>query len=305
MKIVPLETAPSDHLSACLALVEARDPLVPPTDPTLLVRGEGLVALATSEHELARCGGPLGAVMGVGWRMPLGQSTLIEVRVPPGRRRLGVGSALTEALTEGDPRVSFAGCDAGHPRVSRFLARRGFSPEGLMFHLRWDGAPDEVPPGFMTALVEQISPTSDLVDRLVSHFGQPVWPPLHPVLPIDLEGPSGLVLSASVDGVEAGLAAAHRVDGTEPLLQIDALSVTPRFRGRGVGRCLLLTLMRAAAREDRGIILKVPASDEDTLRWAQGLGFWTAHPWCWFSRPPRDGAEALTAESTYPNTATS
>lgn len=284
MKILPLDHAPPAHLAACLALVEARDPLVPPTDPTWMERGEGLVAMADPDQAQAALPGALGHVLGVGWRMARGGGVLLEIRVPPGRRRRGVGSALLDALTDGVRRPCYAGCDAGHPRVTGFLSRRGFEPDGATFHLRWDGVLEDVPRGFPSARLRPIVGHPELADEMARFMGGEVWPPLYPVLPAAVSGPGGLVIAAELEDRRVGLVAAHRVDTPEPLLQVDAMAVDLPYRARGIGRAMLVALMAAAAEEDRGVVMKISALEDGTLRWAQGLGFWASRSWRWFRR---------------------
>lgn len=272
MDLLPLSQLNPSEIAACLAAVEARDPLMIHVDPDEVLRHDGLAAVERDVEGVS-------TVLGVGWRAPMGDHTALEVRVPPGHRRKGVGSALLNALVQpGRPQV--VGFDAARPRVARFLEHRGFAQAELVFHLRWDGEAADLPPGFLSARIE---PESDL---------EAAWPLIEAVSP---DHPTFLMpeLSPEDEGIEAlsawwgsqrvGLVIFRRTLLPDPVLTIEGIGVLPGFRARGVGRGLITRLMRLAADEGRGVTLAISHESEDALRWANTLGFWVYRTRAWFT----------------------
>ena len=264
----------------CIDDIEARDPLVLPTDRALLETAPS-VALAVDDRGLV-CGVATGHGTPEGWQVNLG--------VPPGRRRHGVGAALLAAVA-GDQPVVVIGCDAAHARVRRFLLGQGFTLGGVVFHQRWDGEVADVAPAFGTAQLAPIGegashgpgrPADDVsIDpvqavALLHAASQGAWP--RPALEAaDVE--AGLL--AMRDGVPVGVLLAHReADAWE----LDGLAVRAEARRLGVGRALLTEWMRRAAKAGIGVCLRVAQSNEEGLGFTQNLGFWTYRTWAQFRR---------------------
>jgi hypothetical protein len=54
-----------------------------------------------------------------------------------------------------------------------------------------------------------------------------------------------------------------------------------------VGRALSCDLMRRAAAEGRGVVLRVHHADERQQAWTAALGFWTYRSWACYRRGPK------------------
>jgi len=257
--------------AACAASVAARDPLVLPVSGAALDRADAL-AVAGSD----------GGDLGVAWRFDGADGAIIDARVHPAARRRGVGRALLDAVA--GPRGPWlASTDAAHRPARRALERLGFSVSGVVFHQRWDGAPDEVAGGFVSA---KLRPAVDIdeVLTLVRAAGggahpRPSWARLGALgaLPEDAVH---LRVAQRGDGA-VGVVAAHRQGDA---WEVDALAVLPEARRLGVGRCLLTDLMRRAAASRLGVQLRVGQSNDAAASWSGGLGFWTYRTWVTYRR---------------------
>jgi ribosomal protein S18 acetylase RimI-like enzyme len=261
------EAIASSAVERCLAVIEARDPLTLPAERTQLETADR-VALAM---------GPAGEIQGLAWRVDGPEGPIVDVRVQPGLRRHGIGSALLDAVADGAGGLR-AGCDAAHPRVRRFLVHRDFMLRGVVFHQRWDGETRDVPAAFASA---QLVEPDDLVGatRLLTQASADAWP--RPSID-PARSETGFRRVALRSGAPAGVLMAHR---ERDAWDIDGLAVLPAQRRAGVGRQLLVELMRVAAAEGAGVTLRIAQTDEETLAWAQKLGFWTYRTWAEFVRP--------------------
>ena len=133
--IAPASTVSPAALADCLHATARRDPLVIPVDPAEVLAQEAFVATVDDQ------------VVGVAWWRSVGRAREVEARVRPECRRKGVGQALLEHLSGADEEL-LCSFDAGHPRARRFVERRGFTLEGVVFFQRWDGQPADVPRAF-------------------------------------------------------------------------------------------------------------------------------------------------------------
>jgi len=251
----------------CLAVIEARDPLTLPAD-----RAE----LELADH-VAVAMGAAGEIQGLAWRVACPDGLTVDVRVQPGLRRRGLGSALLDAVASGAGALR-AGCDAAQARVRRFLIHRGFSLHGVVFHQRWDGEPRDVPAAFASAcLVEPVDARQ--ATSLLADASAQSWP--RPTITAERAGLGYRRLALRGDA-PAGVLLAHR---ERDAWEIDGLAVLPAQRRAGVGRQLLVDLMRVSAAEGTGVTLRVAQTDDDALAWTQKLGFWTYRTWAEFVRP--------------------
>lgn len=278
MHIVDAHTLPAAEVADALARVAARDPFTVGVDPASVLAVEAVAARVA------------GAVVGVGWRAPGPAGPQVDLRVDPDHRRKGVGSALLRALLDpehaaasaapGRPGEARSSCDAAHPRARRFMERRGFVPEGLVFFQRWDGEPADVPPAFRTArLTDATDAEADAAFMRAASADS--WPP--PTMDAsDFRRPDVRVRVAWVDGERAGVVAAERIGDA---WQTGGFAVLPQFRKRGVGRALLAELMADAAREQVGVVLRVHQAAARIQAWTAALGFWTYRSWIYYRRP--------------------
>lgn len=258
----------SADVAGCLTRIAQGDPMVTPVEVGELCGLETFAAVVEDR-----------AVVGVGWRRPIPQGTVVEVRVEPGHRRRGIGSALLARLAEGHETL-LASCDAGHPRTRRFVERRGFQPLGVVFHQRWDGTPGDVAGAFRTARAG-VEEDPGAAAAVLAEASADSWPP--PALSAnDLSRPGMLLRTAWLGDRRAGVLAAMR---SGDALAVMGLAVLAADRRRGIGRMLLTDLMRAAAEQELGVVLHIDAADESLVEWTRALGFWTYRSWAWYERP--------------------
>ncbi|MCB9546721.1 MAG: GNAT family N-acetyltransferase [Myxococcales bacterium] len=275
--IAPASTVSPAALADCLHATARRDPLVIPVDPAEVLAQEAFVATVDDQ------------VVGVAWWRSVGRAREVEARVRPECRRKGVGQALLEHLSGADEEL-LCSFDAGHPRARRFVERRGFTLEGVVFFQRWDGQPADVPRAFPSCTLHDGEDAGTVLDLLQTAHGD-AWPP--PVAAAaDLRRREVVLRVARVEGRPAGALVAWRDDD---VWTIGGLAVLPAQRGRGVGRALCCDLMRRAAEEGRGVVLRVHHADEGQQSWTQGLGFWTYRSWACYRRPPRRRLSASSA----------
>ncbi|MCA9541616.1 MAG: GNAT family N-acetyltransferase [Myxococcales bacterium] len=265
-----IESATAIELAAvehCLARVEADDPLSIPVDFDPADRARALVAVADD------------AVIGVGWRRHFDGAATIEVRVRPDHRRQGVGASLYAALAASEVPL-FANCDAAQRSVRRFLETRGFDVLGVVFLQRWDGALDDVPQAFRTARLERPADAA-AAHALLETASAGTWPP--PLFSRErLIDKTTRIRVARLDDHPVGLIAARLIDDA---WTVGGLAVLPAVRGRGIGRGLLVDLMRQAAAEGMGVMVRAGHTDERLLNWTRALGFWTCRSFVCYRRP--------------------
>lgn len=279
VRIEPAAGAPAAAIDRCLEAVEDRDPLVIPVEFEARDQRTAFVALDGDE------------VVGVGWLRALGDEGdpdaghRVEVRVAPGHRRRGVGAALFARL-DARERTLLASCDAGQSRARRFLEARGFTATGVIFVQRWDGEPADVPRAFRSVTLEPGEPGE--VAALLIEASAGSWPPpmFGPALLADAET---RLRVARLDTRPVGALTARRIDGA---WTIGGLAVRPDARRRGAGRALLCDLMREAAVEGVGVVLRVGYDDEQVLGWTRRLGFWTCRSFVAYRRAAEVSARA-------------
>ena len=260
------EGVSSAGVERCLAVIEARDPLTLPAERAQLAAADR-VALAM---------GAAGEIQGLAWRVATPEGLTVDVRVQPGLRRHGIGSALLDAVAQGAGPLR-AGCDAAHPRVRRFLGHRRFALRGVVFHQRWDGEMRDVPAAFASARV--VAPVeAESAIALLALASQGTWP--RPNLTVERAAQARIRIAYRM-GEPAGVLCAHR---ERDAWEVDGLAVLPAQRRSGVGRQLLAELMGHAAAGGAGVTLRIAQQDEDALAWTQKLGFWTYRTWAEFVR---------------------
>jgi GNAT superfamily N-acetyltransferase len=269
VEILDAHSLPAAAVADALARVAAGDPFTVGVDAASVLAADARVAVAD------------GVVLGVGWRVLGPSGAHVDLRVIPESRRRGVASALLRALLVEGPAVETrSSCDAGHPRARRFMERRGFVPEGLVFFQRWDGDPADVPPAFRTDRLED-SADAEADAAFMRAASADSWPP--PTMDAaDFLRPDVRVRVAWLDGERAGIVAAERMGDA---WQTGGFSVLPRYRKRGVGRALLAELMADAAREQVGVVLRVHQAAARIQAWTASLGFWTYRSWIYYRRP--------------------
>lgn len=265
LHIQPAPTVPLEAVHSCLETVERRDPLAIPVDFSEPDRQGAWVAVCQ------------GAVIGVAWLRTLAGGQRVEIRVVPGRRRDGIGGALFERLSPTGPLL--ASCDAAQLNVRRFLESRRFEPMGVIFVQRWDGEASDVPRAFDNAHIADADDRA-LAARVLEDASADSWPP--PLFDsATLSDRTLRVRLAWRDDRPVGICAARRGPGA---WTIGGLAVLPDARGAGIGRQLLCELMRRAADDGDGIVLRVSHTDERVLRWTGQLGFWTCRSWISYRR---------------------
>ena len=269
VRIVSLADLTEAQLSQALSRIEARDPLITPLNPEVLVNGNGIAALDVH-----------GDVLGIGWLRHRQDAVEIDIRVEPAHRRTGIGSALFNALDEPTENL-VASCDSAQRNAIQFLEEREFQLRSVLFARRWDGDEEDVPPAFQTAHVE------DAVDRNLS------WSVLNDAMADSWPGPSideeqflsaGVrVRNASIDGRLVGVLVATE---SEESWSLGGFGVLKDWRARGVGRSLLCEQMRLCAAGKKGLVLHVAHDNESFLDWTRNLGFWTFRSWAILERTP-------------------
>lgn len=266
LDIVPITALPDTAVRQCLTEAGAVDLFLEPWDRPL---PQGTMAAVVDD-----------VVVGVGWLMPRPEGLQLDVRVHPRHRRAGVGAALADRLATPSATM-VARCDSGHRSAIQFVEGLGFGLHGMVFGQRWDGDPEEVPPAFRTAALEDAEDRRDAWRFLcAARADTENAPAFDEAL---LQDPETRVRLARRNGALVGICAARRVPDA---WRIGGLSVTPNFRRYGIGRILICDLMDHAARDGLGVIIKVSAAQEQLVHWTRELGFYTYRTWADYRRAP-------------------
>ena len=69
---------------------------------------------------------------------------------------------------------------------------------------------------------------------------------------------------------------------------VGGLGTRAAYRQQGVARALLCKVMQEAAKNQKGVVLLVPADNEALLRRTAGLGFWTYRSWARYYRAAQE-----------------
>jgi len=272
IEVIDAQDAPGvPRVTACAAGVAARDPLVLPVSSAALDRADALVVARVNGEDV-----------GAAWRFDSADGAIIDARVHPAARRRGLGRALLSAVA--GPRGPWlASTDAAHRAARRALERLGFSVAGVVFHQRWDGAPEDVAAGFASATLRPAVDIEEVLSLVRAAGGgaqpRPSWARLQALATSPHDAVHLRV--AQRGDARVGIVAAHRQGDA---WEVDALAVLPEARRLGVGRCMLTDLMRRAASTRLGVQLRVGQSNDAAASWSNGLGFWTYRTWVTYRR---------------------
>lgn len=225
------------------------------------------------------------------------------VTVSPRFRRRGIGSALLRRLV--DLAVEKGAQVLDIPVVPRITAATallrsaGFELRRYWWELLWlrheAPPPPEIPPGielrtYRPGEDDQAWIELDAV-AFEGHWGSA------PLTLEDIEAlrqrsdfdPRGLIFAVA-DGKLVGQAlarynASDREATAVPVGRIEDVAVRPSYRGRGIGRALLLACMRYLwDRGCRAVELTVDTENEQALRLYEGLGFVRVSELHWYRR---------------------
>jgi GNAT superfamily N-acetyltransferase len=217
--------------------------------------------------------GPDGALAGIAWRQDADAYHYLDVCVSVEARRQGLGARLLEAIL---PRGGYALalCDAGQRSAIRFMLQHGFKHETSIFAYRWDGDILDVPPAFKTASI-QPDPTPFLT-------WQETRPQVRQNLPHTIQ-----MLRPAQDDELIGFKAFDRDECVGSIVAIRgrqdfgvlSLWVTPSYRGKGVARLLLCSILETASERGVGVVVHLDSGDEHLTHQLRTLGLWTYRTW--------------------------
>ena len=211
-----------------------------------------------------------------------------ELVVAPDRRRRGLGTALVRALERESPARIRLWAHGTRPDARRLAASLGYVVDRELWQLRRDLTgelpPPELPPG-VTVRTFHDSDVDDLLelnaDAFADHPEQGEWTEadLATRMSEPWFDPEGLFLAA--DGPGPLLAfhwtkvhgSAHQ-HGHPPIGEVYVVGVSPRARGRGLGRAM--TLVGLHHLRERGLdraLLYVDADNNAAVRTYTSLGF--------------------------------
>ncbi len=217
--------------------------------------------------------GPDGALAGVAWRQDAADYHYLDVCVSVEARRQGLGARLLGAVLPSDS-SALALCDAGQRSAIRFMLQNGFEHETSIFAYRWDGDILDVPPAFKTASI-QLDPTPFLtwqdsraqIRENLPHTIQMLRPTENDEL-IGFKAFNG-------DECVGSIVAIHgRQD-----FGVLSLWVTPSFRGKGIARLLLCSILETASERGVGVVVHLDAGEDNLTQQVRTLGLWTYRTW--------------------------
>jgi ribosomal protein S18 acetylase RimI-like enzyme len=264
-------------------------------DPAVEPFGERLADLATGPRALAQlwrvaedARGALHAISFAALREDGPERTSVELyaAVMPAWRRGGLGRRLLAPIFAWAKQRSARGPVALRTRVpdlpeargaSAFLAATGFSQVAMQLYLQHSGMrlpPSRPPPALSVrpldardaAALAQFARLSDAAwegspDAFPSREGEAMR---------SASDAGRLILLALLGGEPAGYLSGLRLEGA---LGIDGIAVLPRFRGRGIGRELLLSALRSATGRFRAALLAVHEDNLAARALYRSLGF--------------------------------
>ena len=248
-------------IKRCLAEIGQLDPLIVPP------RSGSMVG-----HFRAACLG--NEVVGVGWLYRRQGRAELDVRVLPTHRKQGIGDKLYAYLTRACTVDIYAGCATEQTNAQKFLKKRGFELNGVLFAQRWDGTLGDVPAAFSSATMHECKDRDAMIEILKRAYGESWFTPA--VGPADFDRPDVETKVAVQDGEHVGCLILRR---TEETIWVSAIGTLPERQNLGIGRAMLTYAMRQGAKTGHGVVLLSAADDEATLRWSRGLGFWTYRSW--------------------------
>jgi [ribosomal protein S18]-alanine N-acetyltransferase len=257
--------------------------------------GERLADLATGPRALAQlwrvAEDARGALCGISFAAlredgPARTSVEWYAAVMPACRRGGLGRCLLEPLLSWAKQRSARGPVALRTRVpdvpeargaAAFLVATGFSQVAVQLSLQHSGLrlPSSRPPPALS--VRPLDARDDAALAQFVRLSDDAWEGSPDAFPsregeaVRLASDAGRLILLAFQGVEAaGYLSGLRLDGA---LGIDGIAVLPRFRGRGIGRELLLPALRSATGRSPAALLTVREDNLAARALYRSVGF--------------------------------
>jgi len=232
-----------------------------------------------------------GALVGYAPLDPFGPDAELTVLVAPERRRHGIGGALADAAVAEARRRGVAELLLVSERASTsgsaFAAARGLHFGNAEYHLKLDASVMPAPattlitmraatPTDLPALIRLMHEAFDLADE-----GE-----ARQIAETDLTRAGARAYLAEVDGATVGRISALISDKE---VYLRAFSVLARYRGRGIGRALLLgTIAQLRAEGHRHFSLDVVTDNHNALGLYTSSGFREASVYDYYPWPLTD-----------------
>lgn len=260
LQLLDLSLVDQTRLSFFQARTARKDPLFRPLP---FVQYDAGVALTGLD----------GALAGVAWRQNAETHHYLDVCVSVEARRQGLGERLLKAVLPSDG-SALALCDAGQRSAIRFMLQHGFEHETSIFAYRWDGDILDVPPAFKTASIH-----SDATPFLTWQKSRPqirenlphTIQMLRPAQDDELIGFKALSGDECVGSIVA-------IRGRQDF-GVLSLWVTPAFRGKGIARLLLCSILEMASERGVGVVVHLDSGEEHLTDQIRTLGLWTYRTW--------------------------
>ncbi len=217
--------------------------------------------------------GPEGVLAGVAWRQDADTYHYLDVCVSVEARRQGLGARLLEAILPRDG-YALALCDAGQRSAIRFMLQHGFEHETSIFAYRWDGDILDVPPAFKTASIQQDSTPfltwEESRPQVLGNLPHTIQM-LRPAQDDELIGFKAFSGDECVGSIVA-------IRGRQDF-GVLSLWITPPFRGKGIARLLLCSVLEMASERGVGVVVHLDSSEEHLTGQIRTLGLWTYRTW--------------------------
>jgi len=228
-----------------------------------------------------------GAIVGYAPLDPFGQDAELTILVAPEHRHQGIGGALadaavTEARRRGVHELLLV-VERASASGSAFAAARGLRFGNAEYHLELD-ATSPLPAASQHITMRQATPDDlpALIDLIQAGFALDAAEEARQIAESDLTRAGARAYFAEVEGVPVGRISAL-VSENEVYLR--AFSVLADYRGRGIGRALLLgTIARLRAEGHRHFSLDVVTDNHNALGLYTSCGFrevsvYDYYPW--------------------------